>query len=234
MPSPLRSSASSGTDFLPLDEAAPANHVYELPASVTKALNLPTGVRLARMGVHGEGSCGYHSMCAALNIEDYVHRSTADQKRIAYDFRCRFKDTFSRATFEKIRDTITSPYSKSYESVAEGLCDPHAWADEVAIKHAANILHANIMFLDLARNRFYCNVHNEKVLKAANKGQSGTKDVPTILIHWVNHTHFEVMARILDSGPDVTNLQFIFRPHDRDDDATIVNALMTTYKRECF
>lgn len=222
------------TDFLPLGEAAPANHVYELPASVTDALHLPKGVRLARMGVHGEGSCGYHSMCAALNVDDYVHRSTEEQKRIAYDFRCRFRDSFNRATFEKIRGTIATPYTKTYETVSEGLCDPRAWADEVAIKHAANILQANILFLDLARNRFYCNVHNDKVLRAASKGQSETKNIPTILIHWVNHSHFEVMARILHSGPDTTDMQFIFRPYDRDEDAAIVDALMKTYTRECF
>lgn len=232
MSSPTRKPRSA--DFLPLSEAAQPNHVYELPRSVTESLHLPKGVRLARMGVHGEGSCGYHSMCAALNVEDYVHRSVADQKRIAYEFRCRFKDTFNRETFDEIRSTILTPYRKTYEMVAEGLCDPHAWADEVAIKHASHVLQANILFLDLAKNRFYCNVHNEKVRRAATRGESETKNMPTILIHWVNHSHFEVMARILNSGPDTTNLQFIFRPYDREEDAAVVDALMAAYTRECF
>lgn len=219
--------------YLPFSEAAAPNHVHELPEFVVQALKLPSTVKLMRMGVHGEGSCAFHSMCAALNVEDYVHRSPSDQKNIAYAFRCRFKDTFDKQTFHAIKSTIKSDYNKSYESVSEGLCDPHAWADEVTIKHASKTLQANILFLDIAGNKFYCGVHDSAVLRAVNADSSATQSVPTIIVHWCNHSHFEPIGRILKSGPQTTDIQLVFRPSEREEDAALVNALMKTYAREC-
>lgn len=235
--SPRRRAANLGASYaaahLPFTEAAQPNHVHELPQSVIESLKLPTSVRLMRMGVHGEGSCAFHSMCAALNEDDYVHRDTAEQKRIAYAFRCKFKDTFDRGTYDALKATLASSYSKSFETVSEALCDPHAWADEVTIKHASKILGANILFLDIARNKFYCGVHDAKVLSAAKSSASDTLKAPTIIVHWCNHSHFEPIGRILKVGPQTTDIQLIFRPHEREEDAALVDALMKTYAHEC-
>ena len=233
--SPQRRSSSSSRapDILLLNESATPNHVYELPRSVTRELGLPAHIRLMRMGVHGEGSCAFHSMCAALNVEDYVHRTEREQKRIAYAFRCDFQNSFDRKTFQTLAGTVATGYTKSYEKVSEGLCDPHTWADEVTIKHAANKLKANILFIDIARNKFYCGVHNDKVLRAATRDESEQKNIPTIIVNWCNHTHFEPLGRILEMGPATTTIQLVFRPHDREEDAQIVNALMKTYAQEC-
>jgi len=232
MSSPRRGAARS-PDILLLNETAEPNHVYELPRAVTRDLGLPAHVRLMRMGVHGEGSCAFHSMCAALNVEDYVHRSERDQKRIAHAFRCDFQSSFDRKTYEALKSTVPTHYTKAYETVSEGLCDPHAWADEVTIKHAANTLKANILFIDIARSKFYCGVHNDAVLKAAKRDESESRDIPTIIVNWVNHAHFEPVGRILQSGPATTTIQLVFRPFDRDEDARIVDALMKTYAQDC-
>jgi hypothetical protein len=103
----------------------------------------------------------------------------------------------------------------------------------VSIKHASKVLQANIMFLDIARNKFYCGVHDKGVLQAGTTNASDTNSTPTIIVHWCNHVHFEPIGRILRSGPQTTEVQLVFRPSEREEDAALVNALMKTYAREC-
>lgn len=219
--------------MLPTSTAAPPNEVYELPLSVTEKLRLPKSVRLVRMGVHGEGSCAYHSICAALNIKDYVHKSNSEQLKIAHDFRCRFKDTFDQSEFKSILKTVPTSYKKTYNEVSEALCNPYAWADEVTIKYASKMLKANIIFLDIEANKFYCGVHDSRVLQEGKALESQRIDAPTIIVHWCNKSHFEPIGQIVKIGDNSTRLQLIFRPHKRKNDRMIVNSLMGAYSREC-
>jgi hypothetical protein len=219
-------------DLLPFSQAARANFFYELPRFVVEKLSLPFGARLIRMGVHGEGSCAFHSMCAALNIDEYMHRSVKDQFYIAHKFRCQFRDSFDIRTYTEYRKKLPN-YTKSFDTVNEELCDPSAWADEMTINHAARTLQANILFLDIAKNKFYCGVHDKEVLFDSLHDNSHVNTSPTIIVHWCNHSHFEPIGRILTVGKLKTKIQLIFRPHEKKEDAEIVNGLMKMYKDEC-
>lgn len=129
--------------------------------------------------------------------------------------------------------TLPHPYTKGYDSVREGLCNPSTWADEVTIKHASRELNANILFLDIERQKFYCGVHNAEVLKSGKRGASQNSRQPTVIVHWCNHVHFEPLARLCDVGALTTKVQMAFWPEDSAEDAAIVNAIMRTYAKEC-
>ena len=44
--------------------------------------------RWARVGVIGEGSCFFHSICYVTNRDNYVTKNEKDQMSIAQTFRC--------------------------------------------------------------------------------------------------------------------------------------------------
>jgi hypothetical protein len=213
--------------------AAVPNTVLELEKEQVKSFGFPKDIRIARYGVHGDGSCAYHSMCAALNLDDYVHRTDSDQKRIAYEFRCNFQSSFSKGRFTAIRETVASGYEKPFKDVKEAFCDPRAWADEVAIKHAAKVLGANIIFVDSDRLRYYCGVHDETAVKAGHEGGAASTSIPTMVIFWCNHMHFEPLAQILEVRPNVTRIKLLFFPNKSKDDARFVDALMGAYTKQC-
>jgi hypothetical protein len=217
----------------PSSNAALPNEIIELSDDFTRSIGLPRRFRIARYGVHGDGSCAYHSMCAALNLDDYVHRTDSDQKRIAYEFRCNFQSSFSKGRFTAIRETISSGYEKPFKDVKEAFCDPRVWADEVTIKHAAKVLGANIIFVDSDRLRYYCGVHDEDAVKAGHAGGAAQTSIPTMVIFWCNHMHFEPLAQILEVRPNVTRIKLLFFPHKSVEDAQFVDSLMGAYSKQC-
>lgn len=223
------------------DPARP-NHVYELnPAAAKFWFGLDKSderPRIGRWGVHGDGSCAYHSICTALNIDDYVHQNDNVQKQIAYKFRCKFADNL---TEDGLRAIVKKTRSKSpvrLSEVQEALCDPKVWADETTIQHMAKTLNMNLIFLDMTKNNVYCGVHHEDALGAGGMDDwlsAGgiAKMPPTIVILWVNHSHFEPLAQILHVGPRVTELRVVFDPAHNPNDEQLIRSLMSRYKMQC-
>ena len=218
------------------DPARP-NYLYELNPSCAKYWfglepqtlhgGGPQFPRLARYGVHGDGSCAYHSICTALNVEDYVHQTDEVQKQIAYKFRCSFAD---RLTQDNLRAIVKKTRSKSpvrLVEVQEALCDPKVWADETTIRLMAETLDMNLIFLDMTQNNVFCGVHHEDAVR------NTTKMPPTIIVLWVNHSHFEPLAQIINVGPRMTEVRVVFDPAKNEHDAELIRCLMTRYKMQC-
>jgi hypothetical protein len=146
------------------NQAGEPNEVYELCPRVRENWFNTTQIeaelmggasegplRLARYGVHGDGSCAYHTICAGLNIEDYVHQTDAEQKQIAYRFRCSLGEKMKKGDVEKILKKAKGAKSSSLTltQFQEQLCDPKVWADEVSLRMVGQILDMNLIFLDM-------------------------------------------------------------------------------------
>lgn len=224
---------------LPPNVAARPGHVYELDPTVSKRLFGDTGV-YARMGVEGNGSCFYFSICAILNIDDFLHQTPARQMEICHTFRCQFQRAFTEQQFKYLAAGTAA--DKSFAATKEALCMPEVWADEVMIKHAASVLNMNLVFLDMSKATMYCGVHGAETLEASSprKSKSGGKgkgrtrpQQPTGVIAWVSKSHFEPIVRYEGSKGGQALVRGLFEPAKNDDDATMVAHLMTAYARQC-
>ena len=206
-------------------DAGDPNFVYEFNPQVAKHW-FNSDLRLARFGVHGDGSCAYHSICASLNIQDYIHKTDEEQKQIAYRFRCSFSDKISPTKLKSLFKKNKNKSPINVQELQESLCDPKIWADETAIRLMSETLELNLIFLDMNNNKVFCGVHHESAME---------EDVlpPTIVVCWITHSHFEPLARILKTGPRLTEIKMLFEPSVDKEDNELVRSLMKQYKKQC-
>lgn len=203
------------------EKAGGQNHVYELSPAICEEYF--GGYRCARVGTIGEGSCFYHSLAFVTNYQDYAYTTSDKQKKeIVYTWRReRFAKTFTPEIYAKIKDK-----SKTYDELIENFQNPRKWADEIQINHVANVLNLNILFLDLSKNTFYCGTHNKRVLYSPEN----TKDVPTVIVAWVTHSHFEPIVRLDD--PAEGRLRTMFTAQNAFDQQ-FIQSIMHEYKEVC-
>jgi hypothetical protein len=205
-------------------DAGDPNHVYELNPGVSKKW-FKSNMRLARIGVHGDGSCFYHSVCLGLNLEKYASQTDAVQKDIAYRLRCSLADKLDPDMLKMLVKKTNGKSPKNKEDFKRALCNPKIWADESAIRLFGETMHLNIIFLDMSKGELYCGVHHDDAL---------TKNLPdTIVVLWVNHSHFEPLAEILDSNDHVTQMRVLFQPNSNTADNDLVRTLMSRYATQC-
>lgn len=211
----------------------------ELPPDIAERWFGATG-RYGRLGVHGDGSCFFHSVCAAMDKEGYNSASAKKQKEIVYEFRCSFQKAFNKTKY--IAAASPSSEKKDFEETRDGFCEPSTWADETMIRHASNVLDMNLVFLDIAKNRMYCGVHGGATLKAIAKELEGgsahgkNKDPylqPTVVIAWVGHKHFEPIVRITSVDGKGVHTRGLFLPASNKQDKATVKTLMERYMGQC-
>jgi hypothetical protein len=211
--------------------------VYELDPAVSKKWFGDTGT-YARMGVEGDGSCFFHSVCVILDIDGYVQQPKAKQSEIAHTFRCQFQRAFSESQYEHLSAGLAT--GKDFKETREALCRPEVWADEVMIKHAASVLNMNLVFLDMSKATLYCGVHGAETLEATSprrKGKARSKTAipkqPTGVIAWVSKSHFEPIVRIEKLEAERGLVRGLFEPAKSDADARMVAHLMQAYANKC-
>jgi len=209
------------------NKAADEDHMFELTAETCKKWF--NGQRFGRIGTIGDGSCFFHSLCLSLNIAGY--RSN-ERKKIAYALRKALSDSFKKEDYDKIiKEMNTLGKHKSFEEIKEGLENPKIWAEEIMIRWSSKFLGANVIFINLSDNKNapYCGVHDEITLIDVKRCTK--PGIPTIIVGWVNSSHFELLARIDDIGEDV-KVRTAFDPQNSTDLKTIQN-LMKSYKAHC-
>ena len=212
-----------------LAKGSPADrgHVHEI-ATLWSAKLLGPG-QWARVGVVGEGSCFFHSICYVTNRDNYVNKNTKEQMEIAAGFRCHtFKDKFTPSVYEEFKSTVPSN-DKSYETLMNDFCTPSVWADEVMIKFAARLLGINILFLDLTSETMYCNVHSKETL--AKVEQDEPINQPTMVVAWVSRSHFEPIVKIINAKEG--RLRTMFNPAISRADYDTVKYIMTRLSSDC-
>jgi len=210
-----------------LDRGVANMQIHELNANVFCKWMVGRG-QFGRMGVQGDGSCFFHSVCALTNRSEYLFQSPARQREIAYEFRCAFSKRFTQREHRAL--SAKSRSSKSFSEEHDGFCSPEVWADEVMIRFAAGVLDMNLIFLDLRTGTAYCGVHGDSTLDAAVHGAPSTNQ-PTGIIAWVDRRHFEPIVRIDDASEGL--ITTLFEPRKSSQDAALVTSIMETYAAGC-
>lgn len=196
-----------------MDTATP-NTLSLLPAKVAK--HFPPDVPFARLGVWGEGSCFFLSICAAKNHKGYLTASPEEQRRIGREYRCAFS--------KKITDERWSEHMREHKltglTAAEArrnFCTSTVWANEPMITFVSKELGLNVLFIDTESSKMYCGVH-------------GDAEEPMVVVLWVERAHFEPVGAIRATRDAQTGMQFMFSPHA---DARIVNHVINAYAAQC-
>lgn len=174
-----------------------------------------------RLGVHGDGTCFFHSLCAALDHNDYLDRDSQSQQELGHQYRSDFTTHITPERLHKFKAKHNIKETLSVEELKQKFHDDKHWADETMIKLVSDVLKCNILFIDTDKNRIYCGVRGEK-------------DEPLIVILWVNHSHFEPMCRVFDEQLDArkVKVQFKFSLFDPADQE-VVQMMMSNYDAQC-
>ena len=87
------------------------------------------------------------------------------------------------------------------------------------------------MFINFGNNKntLFCGVHSEETLLREKKGK--TPDEITIIIAWVDHSHFELVVRIDSIGEDTVTLRTSFGNTKKDVDT--IHTLLEHYIAKC-
>ena len=173
---------------------------------------------VVRMGVEGEGSCFYHSMCAALNYDNYIAADRGGRKRIGQEFRCEFQSRMTPTVWESMKKRFPQHARRDFASLKESFCSPSTWAQEDDIKIVSEFMGLNVVFLDATRDKFYCFIH----------GKPSSDE--TVVIAWIDHSHFEPILRVRKRCADHAHLQGRFSPQQ---DTEIVDGLRGAFATHC-
>lgn len=172
-------------------------------------------------GVHGDGTCFFHSLCAATNKRDYLHQSSEQQQQIGHKFRCAFTDHLTDERWDrflKLRG-MDGGGAVSGAQARKQFCSSKTWADEVMIKYVSDVMKLNLIFIDTQTGQIYCGVR-------------GKTSEPLIIILWIDHSHFEPLFCIRDANLDEDKLAVQFE-FDATTDENVVNAIMQNYQAQC-
>ena len=179
-----------------------------------------------RIGVPGDGSCFFHSLCAALNIEDYLSKCVKKQHEIGHRFRCGFTKNISIEDWSQFCNKSglesTNACSSTLKELKNRFCNHKVWADQPVIQYTMDKLGINIIFIDERMHKLFCGVNG-----------SSPNTQPTIIIMWVDRRHFEPLARL--SGyrdNNIVGMQMLFDPSDKKDNIITID-FVNKYKDEC-
>lgn len=177
---------------------------------------------MVRYGVEGDGTCFYYSLCAILNIQDFVNQPKSRQIEIGREFRCSITTGLSWSEWQEFIDKKRIDASGVYDDIStlkSKLCQFEEWADEPVIRFVMHKFKINLLFLDESLNKLYCGVDER------NSTMTG-------VIYWIDRSHFEPLGRLnaLDVENDKVAIQFQFL-HNQDPD--FVRTLMARYSFQC-
>jgi len=212
------------------NEPAKTDDIYELPATLTKQW-FKTG-RFGRVGTIGDGSCFFHSVCLALDLHSYAQSQTKKRKAISGALRSALSQMFTEEEYESIRKTLVSPSKKTFQEIQKMLQNPSTWADEIMIKWASKCLATNIIFLNISDNinQMYCGVHDVTTTDAIKRCEDPER--PTVIVAWVDHSHFELVVRLDEITDESVTVRKAFSPKLEKDLQTIRN-VMSSYAVVC-
>ena len=149
-----------------------------------------------RYGVHEDGSCFFHTICAAKNINDYRNRTHEERAKIGRQFRKKIRKRVSKQNWDSIwkRRGVTQSKGRlpEVETIKHMLGNHTTWADVYIILYVMDKININMLFFDLSSDSIYCGVRG---LEAGNQD--------SILVAWVNRAHFEPIFRKHETDSDM-------------------------------
>ncbi|MCH9716390.1 MAG: hypothetical protein K0U52_04815 [Gammaproteobacteria bacterium] len=172
-----------------------------------------------RYGVSGDGTCFFHSICAAKNVNDYLHKSPKEQERIGHRFRCGFTQHLTEERWNRFKRHQHIQGGIDAATARRHFCDNRKWANEIMIRYVAEALKINLIFIDQKSNQVYCGIRQQ-----SNR--------PLIIIMWIDQMHFEPIVQIRERQGDQIGVQFLFDPkNQRDQD--IIRHIYSSYALQC-
>lgn len=177
---------------------------------------------IVHYGVPGDGTCFFYSLCAILNMNNYMSQSLNNQIAIGRQFRCSLTNDLSWdewTHFLKLKNIRKHTGVRNLAQLKQKMCSYSVWADEPVIRFIMYKLRLNLIFLDEKLNKLYC-------------GVSEPEAELTAVIYWVDKSHFEPLGRLnaLNLDTDQAGIQFQFYA---EHDAEFINRLMDRYDTEC-
>lgn len=199
-----------------------ANKLKLLPPTLQKDYFQNEHV-VGRYGVSGDGTCFFHSVCAALNKDGYLFKANAVQRKMGHDFRCAFTKELTDAKWDKFIKKHHIITTTTCEEVRKNFCNNKKWANEIMIRYVSDKLKTNIIFIDGINSKIYC-------------GVKGRDSEPLIIIMWISRTHFEPLVRVLGRGSVDTNTQnkvAVQMYFDAVKDKNFIDHILNQYKTQC-
>ena len=191
-------------------DAARAGTLTTLTPSVGALF--PSHTPFVRYGTHGDGTCFFHSVCAARNVAGYLTATPRQQRNIGRQYRRDFTSHITPDVWSQFSGATTTA-----EEARRNFRDTKLWADQDMIQFVARVLRLNLLFLDTDASRLYCGVHGEP-------------HEPMIIILWVGRAHFEPVGAYHAARRGETGVQFVFDPKK---DGDVVGHMLNNYKGQC-
>jgi hypothetical protein len=195
--------------------ALSANELSLLPDKIQKYF--PQDVPFVRLGTHGDGTCFFHSVCAAHNEKGYLTARPEEQKRIGRQYRCNFSKHITDKKWAEVLRHKGVNRKMSAEQARRNFCNSRAWANQEMITFVSRVLGINFLFIDTESCKLYCGVHGEP-------------DEPMIVVLWIQHSHFEPVGACRQVAKDNTAVQFVFHPVR---DANVIDHIINKYSGQC-
>jgi hypothetical protein len=208
----------SDVSMLPLDQ----NKLKLLPLTIQKNY-FHNEYMVGRYGVAGDGSCFFHSVCAALNKDDYLFKTNTVQRKMGHKFRCAFTKELTADKWDQFIKSNNITTDTTVEEAREHFCNNKKWANEIMIKYVIHNLKTNIIFIDGVNTKIYC-------------GVKGRSDEPLIIIMWISRTHFEPLVRVLGQGAadtDAENKVAVQMLFNSLKDENFITHILNQYQSQC-
>lgn len=212
----------------------------ELPPDVVAALfsEVPLHWTMVRMGTHGQGSCLYQSLAAAINYrgfdpatralhafdprarDGYMFQTDLDRRgAMGREFRAWLRDTLTPEFYGECKAAAPDQVVLSFEALRRALDDPTVWAENTAIKVLSRALRANVLFLDSTSQAFYCGMH-----------EAPEDSDATIIVMWLNRSHFEPIMAIVEGDAHTMRVLPMFT---KANSRVIMDRVYSAYSRQC-
>ena len=124
------------------------NRIKLLPPNIQKAYFDNEHV-VGRYGVAGDGTCFFHSVCAALNKHNYLFKTNVEQRQIGHDFRCTFTKELTASKWDQFIEQHNIVTRTTAKQARRHFCNNKKWANEIMIRYVSATLHLNLIFIDL-------------------------------------------------------------------------------------
>lgn len=159
-----------------------------------------------RWAAHGDGSCFFHSVAAAINYQDFHSHSVKSQKAIGRNLRRALQRAITDdawSTFWARRNLLQAAPTPG--EARKQIGDYKIWANLWLIVYSMYSLQLSLIFFDFKDGgRPYCGITVEAGERPTSAGNLPDCGWRLALIGWVNRSHFENIVLVTED-PDVTN-----------------------------
>jgi len=169
-----------------LHHNVPAGHFADVPTSISHFVPNNPNKEWYRAGTNADGTCFYHTVGYAINYRGYWTKDAEEQQKLGKHFRKVIFDNTTEAAWERFweKKGVGMAAVPNIDEIRKQISNSRTWADVFAILYVCDVLRLNILVFDVSAGSLYCGTHNAK------------RDRPTILMAWIQNSHFEPLMEL--------------------------------------